>query len=92
MPLSGPLIGKVASSLASISPSSVTSLCRPTILSLPVELAELGDGAGLAGGDLVEDVLHAGGELVVDLPGEVLLQQAHHREAIEAGTRAAPFS
>ncbi len=40
-----------------------------------VELLQLADAVGLTRGDLVEDVLHLRGELVVDLPGEVLLQQ-----------------
>ena len=45
-----------------------------------VELGQLGVAVAPAAGDLVEHVLHAGGELVGHQPREVLLQQPDHRE------------
>ncbi len=48
-----------------------------------VEAAQPRHGLGLAAGDAVEVVLHLGGEVVVDEPPEVLLQEVDHGEAQE---------
>ena len=64
-----------------MSPSSVTSVLRPDdVAGAVVELPELGGPVGATARDLVEDVLHVGGELVGHLPREVLLQQPDDRE------------
>ncbi len=49
-----------------------------------VEVAQVGDRFLVAAGDEVEIVFHAGGEGVVDQVGEVLLEQGHHGERLEA--------
>ena len=59
----------------------------------PVALAEVEalqprHGLGLAARDAVEVVLHLGGEVVVDEPAEVLLQQVDHGEATGRTARA----
>ena len=48
-----------------------------------VEVAQPVDALLVAGGDPVEVVLHLGGEVVVDEPREVLLEQAGDREGEE---------
>lgn len=54
-----------------------------TGLGAEVEALEPRHGLGLAPRDAVEVVLHAGGEVVVDEPAEVLLQQVDHGEGQE---------
>ena len=49
------------------------------------ELGEVGQPLFLAGGDVVEAVLHLRGEAGVHQLGEVLLQQGRHRKGGEAG-------
>ena len=41
---------------------------------------QIGNRLGLAAGDGVQVVLHAGGEAHVDEIREVVLQQVHHRD------------
>ena len=50
-----------------------------------VETLEVGKPLHLAGGDLIEGVLHPGGEARIHQVGEVVLQQGGHREGREAG-------
>ena len=76
-------IGNVASSRAS---RLADQRLEPVdVAGAEVELGQLGVAVATAGRDLVEDVLHAGGELVGDLPREVLLQQPDHRERQPGG-------
>src|SRR5205823_8051731 len=56
-----------------------------------VEAAEPGDRLLLAVGYLVEVVLHAGREPVVDQIGEVALEQPDHGEGDERGDERAPL-
>ncbi len=53
------------------------------VLGAEVEALEPRHRLGLAARDAVEVVLHLGGEVVVDEPAEVLLQQVHHGEGQE---------
>ena len=64
----------------------------PTAVAAEVEAGQPGQRLLAARGDLVEVVLHRGGEAVVDQVGEVALEQPDHGEGGEAtGTSAVPF-
>ena len=53
---------------------------RHTVLAAEVEVVQPVGTSLMTRGDLVEFVLHGGGEVVVDQAGEVLLEQAGDRE------------
>ena len=61
---------------------------RGVVVGLGVTEVEAGQPVGavlLTGGDVVQLILHGGGEVVVDERGEVVLQQADHGERHPAG-------
>ena len=53
---------------------------RNAVLTAEVEVVQPVRAVLVAGGDLVELILHGGGEVVVDQATEMLLEQAGHRE------------
>ena len=88
--MSVPASGNELTSRASMSPRSLTRSLRPfprlaVAVGAEVEPAQPRHPAGLAAGDLVERLLHPGGELVVDQVGEVPLQQVDDGEGEERG-------
>ena len=93
--MSVPASGNELTSRASMSPRSLTISLRPSCggrrLRAEVEPAQPRHALGLAAGDLVERVLHAGGELVVDQVREVPLEQVTTANATNEGTSAVPF-
>ena len=76
-----------------MSPSPVDQAVQALdLVGAVVELAELGRAVLAAGRDLVEDVLHAGGELVGDLARSKCSSSRRVTEnASHAGTSAVPF-
>ena len=63
---------------------------RVAVGAAEVEVAQPVDALLVAGGDPVEVVLHLGGEVVVDEPREVLLEQPMTAKARKDGTSAVP--
>ena len=58
---------------------------RYAVLTTEVEVVQPIGAPLVTGGDLVEFILHGGGEVVVDQTAEVLLQQTGHREGNPRG-------
>ena len=89
--MSLPASGNELTSRASMSLMSPTSDFRPgssfAVGGAEVEPAQPRHPFGLAAGDLVEDVLHPRGELVVDQLAEVPFQQGDDGEGEERGNQ-----
>jgi hypothetical protein len=61
-------------------PAGPRDRVRDTVLPTEVEVVQPVGAVFAAGGDLIEFILHRGGEVVVNQPAEVLLKQSGHGE------------
>ena len=62
---------------------------RDTVLATEIEVVQPVGAVLVTGGDLVEFILHSGGEVVIDQAAEVLLKQAGHRKSHPRGDQCA---